>query len=84
MAVKVVDKKSISESTLSKFNYEASILNTCKHRQIVKVLEVFETSDHLFMVTQFCKGGDLQNYVMNRDYEVVDEKTTKKFAYKLG
>ena len=36
------------------------------------------------MVTEFCKGGDLQNYMMNRDYEALDEETVKKFALSLG
>ena len=59
VAVKVSSKKRLSDSAISQFKYEASILYKCRHRQIIQVLEVFETDDHIYMVTEFCEGGDL-------------------------
>ena len=60
VAVKVADKKKLDENTLSQFKYEASVLYKSRHPYIVKCLEVFESDENIYMVTEFCQGGDLQ------------------------
>ena len=56
VAVKVADK----QNAISKLKYEASILYKCRHAHIAKCIEVLETEDSVYMVTEFCQGGDLQ------------------------
>ena len=46
--------------------------------------EVFETSKSLFIVTEYCEGGDLQTYLSTHDTEDVEEETLKKFAWSVA
>ena len=57
VAVKVADKQN---AAIFKLKNEASILYKCRHPNIVRCLEVFETEENMYMVTEFCQGGDLQ------------------------
>ena len=84
LAVKVADKKKLDKNAISQFKYEASILYKCRHQNIVKCLEVFESEENIYMVTEFCQGGDLQQVMSDRDYQALDEKTTRSLAQKLG
>ena len=59
VAVKVADKKKLDQNAISQFKYEASLLYKCRHPHIVKCLEVFESDENIYMVTEFCQGGDL-------------------------
>ena len=36
------------------------------HPNIVKLLDVFQTSNNMYIVTEFCQGGDLRNYIRNK------------------
>ena len=80
LAVKVADKKKLDKNAISQFKYEASILYKCRHQNIVKCLEVFESEENIYMVTEFCQGGDLQQVMSDRDYQALDEKTTRSLA----
>ena len=43
VAIKVFDRSLMDENARAHFKTEASILYKCKHHNVVKVIEVFET-----------------------------------------
>ena len=51
---------------------------------MLRIIQTIETQDMLFIVMEFYRGGDLQNYMCDRDFQPLSEETTKRFARKLG
>eukprot|EP00931_Biecheleriopsis_adriatica_P058149 TRINITY_DN34556_c0_g2_i3.p1 TRINITY_DN34556_c0_g2~~TRINITY_DN34556_c0_g2_i3.p1 ORF type:complete len:413 (-),score=68.45 TRINITY_DN34556_c0_g2_i3:163-1401(-) len=45
---------------------EEDILRQISHRNIVSLYDVYETGGHIFMVLEFCKGGELLTSIVKR------------------
>ena len=37
-----------------------------EHENIVKLLDVYQTSNNMYIVTEFCEEGDLRNYLKKK------------------
>lgn len=59
-AVKALKKTPQNESFFQK---EVSILRDLDHPFIIRLLEVFISSEYLFMVMDYCRGGSLHKYL---------------------
>jgi len=62
-AVKIIDKEKsdmygISENTLD------TIINL-DHPNVIKIYEIFEDENHLYIVEEYCECGDLFNFLLN-------------------
>ena len=42
---------------------EIRLLAAMRHKNIIRLLETFETKSQLFMVMEYAGGGDLLNYM---------------------
>ena len=66
-AMKVLSKDKIHSQNLLKYAFaERAIMvkmTKVNHPYIVKIKYAFQTDESLFMVTQFCSGGDLSQYL---------------------
>ena len=51
------------------------------HRNVVKFYEWYETTNHIWMVVEFCTGGSLRT-IISQD-SVLPEKTVKEFGVEL-
>ena len=67
MAMKVLSKKKAREQRLLKYNFaEKEIMarmTVANHPFVVKLYYTFQTAESLFMVMEFCAGGDLSQYL---------------------
>ena len=63
VAIKVLDKTSDDSGSGPKdwinLRKEAATLYRCKHPSLIKCIEFHETADIMYLVTEFCAGGDL-------------------------
>lgn len=68
VAVKVIDKKKAKEDAYVRRNMrrEGRLLQQARHRNIVQLLEVMETENSYYIVTEFCGGGDLMSRICSR------------------
>jgi len=57
-AVKVISKKLFQETKQS-FENEISILKAVNHNNIIKLYEVYETPENIYMVMELIRGGEL-------------------------
>ncbi|BFZ06297.1 hypothetical protein BsWGS_09336 [Bradybaena similaris] len=57
-AVKVIDKSKLREKEYMVEN-EISIMKDCRHHNIVRLYEEFETPSWIYLVMELVKGGDL-------------------------
>ena len=63
VAIKVIQKTNESSSSLKEWNQEVNRLKTVNHPNIVKLLEVIDTEEALFIVMEYISGGDLFTYL---------------------
>ena len=84
VAIKVVNKEKIDEKTVAQFQNEAAILSRMKHKNLLRLIEVIDTPEMLFIVTDYYPSGDLQNFMECRDYEPLSEETAKQFTRHLA
>ncbi len=71
VAIKMVDKSKISAlfTQNGQMFQELEVLRSCTQSQcngILPLIEHFEDSNHIFIVTKFMPGGDLLNYLMRQ------------------
>ena len=55
---------------------EIKLLSAMRHRNIIRLLEVFETEHQLFMVMEYANGGDLLNFM--KQNKNLDEGTARE------
>lgn len=67
-AIKIYSKedKKASLRRTSNLRKESELLRGIKHPNIVKFVEYKETATHIFIVLEYCNGGDLLNYIERR------------------
>ena len=62
--MKVLSKKKIREENLKKYAItERNVMSSMGHPFIVQLRYAFQTTDHLFLISDYCPGGDLAQYL---------------------
>lgn len=65
VAIKILEKSKITnESDFNKIIREIQVLKLLEHPHIVKLLEVLDTANHIFIITEFVENGELFEYVV--------------------
>ena len=61
-AIKRIDKSFVTDKRYKKYlNNEIFILNNTKHENIIKFFGVKSTMNYLYLIFEYCDGGDLQS-----------------------
>ena len=63
VAIKVLDKAKVNHEHF-KNEYEA--MTKVNHPNIVKTIEIWEWNQSLFLVSEYCEGGDLFEYIYQK------------------
>ncbi|XP_075239067.1 maternal embryonic leucine zipper kinase-like [Convolutriloba macropyga] len=66
VAIKIVDKNSIGKD-LPRVLLEIEALKNLVHHNIARLIEVFDTPNKLFIVLEYCGGGELFDHIVNKD-----------------
>jgi len=61
--VKEIDLSRCDDAGREQANGEASLLSRLKHCNIIHYVESVVCDDCLYIVTEFCGGGDLEDYL---------------------
>ncbi|CAD8198588.1 unnamed protein product [Paramecium pentaurelia] len=64
-AIKCFDKNQILKNpkNLQSLQKELKILRLMKHKQVMTLIETFETVSYVFVVQEYLRGGDLHDYI---------------------
>ena len=62
-AVKLIKKEGLSIEELRNLENEVNILGACKHPNIVQLIEAYDSSSLLIIVTELCTGGELYDRI---------------------
>nr|XP_020465463.1 serine/threonine-protein kinase ULK1-like isoform X2 [Monopterus albus] len=80
VAVKCINKKNLAKSqTLGK---EIKILKELKHENIVALLDFQETASSVYLVMEYCNGGDLADYLHSKG--TLSEDTIRVFLQQIA
>jgi serine/threonine-protein kinase ULK/ATG1 len=68
VAIKAIDFKSnkITKKVLENLDLEISILTTYQHPNIVSLKQAHKTDQYIYLILEYCAGGDLQGLIRSR------------------
>ena len=72
---------SIKELELQK--REIEVLKICQHPNIIRLLDVFENPEYIYIVIEYCSGGDLFHYLDQRDFKI-NEDIARHIAHQIA
>ena len=74
VAIKVLNRKKIKAMDMEeKVRREIKILRLFRHPHIIKLYEVIETKDDIYLVMEYVKSGELFDYIVEKGRLVEDE-----------
>jgi serine/threonine protein kinase len=82
VAVKIMNKNNMDSSDLELVRTEIEILKICQHPYIIKLYDVFENIDYIYIIMEHCSGGDLFSFIKSRNFMLREEKVVV-IMYKL-
>ena len=67
VAIKIMDKTQLMEDPLNfqRVENEISILKKVQHKNIIKLYELMESPQKIYLVMELCEGGELFDYIVN-------------------
>ena len=66
VAMKVIKKDKDNELDEQEIRNEIDILKKLSHPNIVKIYEFYISENHYYIITEYCKDGELFSYIKNR------------------
>ena len=59
VAIKILKKKKMDPEDFELYKREVEILKICQHPNIIRLLDVFENEEYIFIVMEHLAGGSL-------------------------
>ncbi|KAI1885329.1 hypothetical protein AGOR_G00219020 [Albula goreensis] len=78
VAIKIIDKTRLNSSNLEKIYREVQIMKLLNHPHIIKLYQVMETKDMLYIVTEYAKNGEMFDYLTSNG-RMSEVEARKKF-----
>ncbi|XP_041127478.1 serine/threonine-protein kinase SIK2-like isoform X2 [Polyodon spathula] len=78
VAIKIIDKTRLDPSNLEKIYREVEIMKLLNHPHIIKLYQVMETKDMLYIVTEYAKNGEMFDYLTSYG-RMIESDVRKKF-----
>ncbi|KAM9515449.1 serine/threonine-protein kinase ULK3 isoform 3-T3 [Guaruba guarouba] len=82
VAIKCVSKKSLNRASVENLLTEIEILKAIRHPHIVELKDFQWDSDHIYLIMEFCAGGDLSRFIRMR--RILPEKVARVFLQQLA
>ncbi|XP_072300752.1 serine/threonine-protein kinase SIK1 [Eucyclogobius newberryi] len=78
VAIKIIDKTRLNPSNLEKIYREVQIMKLLNHPHIIKLYQVMETKDMLYIVTEYAKNGEMFDHLTSNG-RLSEDEARKKF-----
>ncbi|XP_070683588.1 maternal embryonic leucine zipper kinase [Pempheris klunzingeri] len=76
VAIKIMNKKDLGDD-LPRVKVEIDAMKNLSHQHVCRLYHVIETSTQIFMVLEYCTGGELFDYIIAKDR--LSEEETRVF-----
>lgn len=63
VAIKVLDIRDFSASNMQMLENEAKVLRSLDHPHVIKCFDIYRSTSHCYIITEYCKNGDLQSFL---------------------
>lgn len=80
-SIKYVAVKSVERTRRRKLMNEVRIFHDLNHKNVLKFYNWYETRNHLWIIFEYCAGGDL--YSLIEQDKKLPEDTVRKFGFEL-
>jgi serine/threonine protein kinase len=77
VAIKIVDKRRLDSENLAKVHREIQVLKMIKHPHIIKLYQVMETKNMLYLVTEYAPNGEIFDLIAKQRRLSEDEAREK-------
>ncbi len=81
VAIKIMFKLNMTLQDLQMVRTEIEILKVCQHPNIIKIYDVYENANYIYiskeflkLVMEYCSGGDLFSYLEKRNFKLPENK----------
>ena len=74
VAIKIMAKKNMDKSDMELAKVEIDILKISQHPNIIKLYDVYENENYIYIIMENCSGGDLLSYFEYHEYELPEAK----------
>uniref|UniRef100_A0A674DQM2 Maternal embryonic leucine zipper kinase n=1 Tax=Salmo trutta TaxID=8032 RepID=A0A674DQM2_SALTR len=76
VAIKIMEKKELGED-LPRVKVEIEAMKSLSHQHVCRLYHVIETNTKIYMVLEYCPGGELFDYIIAKDR--LSEEETRVF-----
>ncbi|XP_063804837.1 serine/threonine-protein kinase SIK1-like [Pseudophryne corroboree] len=83
VAIKIIDKTRLDRANLEKVYREVQIMKRLRHPHVIRLYQVMETRDMIYIVTEYAKNGELFDYMTVRG-RLSEEEARDKFLQILS
>ncbi|KAG7095997.1 hypothetical protein E1B28_006679 [Marasmius oreades] len=66
VAIKTVKRDKLSAKLFENLQSEIQILKLLSHRHITRLIDIVRADNYIYLVMEYCSGGDLTNYIKKR------------------
>ena len=75
VAIKVFNKSDMNVTDYELVKTEMEVLKICQHPNIIKLFDINENEDNIYLIMELCKGSDLFTYIEKRGYKLPEKRT---------
>lgn len=86
VAIKAIERNShkLTKKVLANLEIEIAILRTYRHPNIVCMSNVIKTQGHVYLILEYCGGGDVQRLIRTRKVGRLSERLTRRLMRDLA
>ncbi|GAM19693.1 hypothetical protein SAMD00019534_028680 [Acytostelium subglobosum LB1] len=66
VAIKAIAKQHVAEADMKRFTTEIQIMKKLKHKNIIQLIEVFDSPEYLYLVLELVRGGELFDRIVGK------------------
>ena len=83
VAIKIISRKEMQPDDYVLQRREIEILKQCQHPHIIRLVDIFENLEYIYIVMEALSGGDLFTYLEKRDFKI-SEKRAKEMTHQIA
>lgn len=74
VAIKIMKKTEMTSQDVELVKREIEILKLCQHPNIIRLLDIFENADYVYVIMENMRGGDLFYYLEKRNFSIPESR----------
>ena len=83
VSIKILEKQNISSKEMDMIQNEIEILKICQHPNILKLYDVLENNEKIYIITELIEGVDLFTFLEDNNFDI-EESISNRIIKKLA